>query len=422
MRSRLDAAISEEEQSGAIRALPGSQQRSTFRSGLVIALAAVAVIIPATLFWDRSASEQPGPIPVAAEPPAPARSPGTTALRSVAWASTELPDFIESLTVHDGRFYAVSSEDVLLSHNGVDWTVAGHLPPGSHVGDLVSHGDLLVANGAEITEDAAEGRASTPKIFASADDGKTWSVAMVGEFVVSVVSTPNGLIAPGWIDLSPIGDQLPRKAAVWTSENGLDWTLAWEAEADVTSSSVATNAIWDDGLVVLGGQGPANYSEGSGTSGPAWDRVVWAGPSVTELSANGSTNILGNVEDLKSTSLGHFALTHSVDRSAKDSSAIWRSDDGITWTSANVGVGWYHSSIATDGSTIIIAGDTLGYAPDPEVRIWYTLDGGTWTEYDTSAIPKGLRVKSVELHDGVLVAALYSNDEIGGYLMSTRID
>src|SRR5690554_971974 len=119
MRSRLDAAISEEEQSGAIRALPGSQQRSTFRSGLVIALAAVAVIIPATLFWDRSASEQPGPIPVAAEPPAPARSPGTTALRSVAWASTELPDFIESLTVHDGRFYAVSSEDVLLSHNGV---------------------------------------------------------------------------------------------------------------------------------------------------------------------------------------------------------------------------------------------------------------------------------------------------------------
>src|SRR5690554_4907452 len=294
--------------------------------------------------------------------------------------------------------------------------------PGSHVGDLVSHGDLLVANGAEITEDAAEGRASTPKIFTSADDGKTWSVAMVGEFVVSVVSTPNGLIAPGWIDLSPIGDQLPRKAAVWTSENGLDWTLAWEAEADVTSSSVATNAIWDDGLVVLGGQGPANYSECPGTSGPAWDRVVWAGPSVTELSANGSTNILGNVEDLKSTSLGHFALTHSVDRSAKDSSAIWRSDDGITWTSANVGVGWYHSSIATDGSTIIIAGDTLGYAPDPEVRIWYTLDGGTWTEYDTSAIPKGLRVKSVELHDGVLVAALYSNDEIGGYLMSTRID
>lgn len=87
-----------------------------------------------------------------------------------------------------------------------------------------------------------------------------------------------------------------------------------------------------------------------------------------------------------------------------------------------MGVGWYHSSIATDGSTIIIAGDTLGYAPDPEVRIWYTLDGGTWTEYDTSAIPKGLRVKSVELHDGVLVAALYSNDEIGGYLMSTRID
>ena len=96
IRSRLEVAISEERQSGAIRALPRFRKRSLFSSGLMVALAAVAVIIPATLFWDRSASEQPGPIPVAAEPPAPARSPGTTALRSVAWASTELPDFIEA--------------------------------------------------------------------------------------------------------------------------------------------------------------------------------------------------------------------------------------------------------------------------------------------------------------------------------------
>src|SRR5690606_23643539 len=303
-------------------------------------------------------------VPVGAESPVEPTTTIATVVQNADWASTELPYFVGDLTVHRGRFFAISAEEVLVSDNGVDWTVAGRLPDDSDVGQLVPHGDVLVANGSEMTRDAEGGRVSTPKIWVSADDGKTWSVAMVGDDVASVVSTPIGLVAPGFIDLDPVNDQRPRKAAVWISDDGFNWTLAWEAAGNSTLSSTADAVIWDDGLVIVGAEGPAYYSEGSGKSGPAWDRVVWAGPSVTELSANGSTNLLGNFEDLTSTSIGHFALIYGFDSSNKDSSAVWRSDDGITWTSANVGVGWYHSSIASVGSTIIIAGDTLGYAPD----------------------------------------------------------
>lgn len=402
------------------------RHRPTALNALIGVAVVAALILPAALFFDRSPAEQPDRVPVGAEPPVePSTTVGTMATTvgpTREWASIELPAFVDATVVHQGRFYAVSAEQVLVSDNGVEWTNSGQLPERSHVDQLVSHGDLLVANGSEISEDAAGGKMSTPKIFTSTDDGETWSVALPGEFVVSVVSSPIGLVAPGWIDLLPIGDQLPRKAAVWTSENGLDWTLAWEAEADVTSSSVATNAIWVDGLVVIGAEGPAHYSEGSAKDGPEWERVVWTGTSASELSASAPTNILGYFEDLATTSLGHFALTYSIDLSVKDSSAAWRSDDGIDWTRIDVGAGWYHNSIATEGSIMIIGGDTLGYAPVPEARIWLTTDGVNWHDFDTSTLPEGLRLSSVELHDGVLVAALYSNDEVGGYLFSTPFE
>lgn len=402
------------------------RDRPTALNALIGLAAVVALILPAAFFIGRSPAEQPGNVPIGAGPPVePSTTLGTianTPVPAAEWVSTELPGFVDATIVHQGRFYAITAEQVLVSDDGVEWTTAGQLPARSHVDQLVSHGDLLVANGSEVTEDAAGGKMSTPKILTSTDAGETWSVALPGEFAVSVVSTPNGLVAPGWIDLDPVGDQLPRKAAVWTSEDGSEWTLAWEAEADVSSSSVATNAIWEDGLVVIGRKGPANYSEGSGKDGPEWERVVWTGTSASELSASVPTNILGYFEDLASTSLGHFALTYSIDRSVKDSSAAWRSDDGIGWTRIDVGAGWYHNSIATEGSIMIIGGDTLGYAPVPEARIWLTTDGVNWHDFDTSTLPEGLRLSSVELHNGVLVAALYSNDEVGGYLMRTRID
>ena len=58
----------------------------------------------------------------------------------------------------------------------------------------------------------------------------------------------------------------------------------------------------------------------------------------------------------------------------------------------------------------------------PKARIWVSTDGLNWHDFDTSNLPEGLRLSSVELHDGVLVVALYSNDEVGGYLYSTPFE
>lgn len=422
IRSRLEVAISEERQSGAIRALPRFRKRSLFSSGLMVALAAVALIIPAALFWGRSNTEPPGRVPVAAEPPVTPNSPATTAVQAVEWATTKLPNFVDATTVHEGRFYATSAEQVLVSNDAESWITAGHLPARSRIDQLISHEGLLVANGSQTAEDADGGREALFTVWVSADDGATWSSALVGGRVRRVTPTPTGLVATGWIDMEPVGDRLPRQATIWTSANGYDWTVAWQADADVPYSSVADAAIWNEGLVVIGKQGSANFSEGSGKPGSEWEPVAWTGASALEISASGSTNVLGNFEDLRSTNLGHFALTYGFDPSVKDSSAVWRSDDGTNWTAVDVGAGWYHRSITTDGSAIVIGGDTLGYAPVPKARIWVSTDGLNWHDFDTSNLPEGLRLSSVELHDGVLVVALYSNDEVGGYLYSTPFE
>lgn len=390
-------------------------------TGLIGVAVVTALILPAALLWGPPA-EEPDRVPVGAEPPVQPNTTPTTAVPAVEWTSTELSNFVDAVTVHEGRFYTTSAQQVLVSDDGVEWTTAGSLPAGSHIGELVSHGGNLVGRGSETTEDTDGGKLSTPMVLTSTDDGKTWFVSMVGAPLGGVTSTPAGLVAPGFIELEPVGDQLPREAAVWTSDNGIDWTLAWQDEGDVARSSRAVDAIWDDGLVVIGWQGPANFSEGSGKDGPEWDKVAWTAPTASALSASAPTNILGHIADHTQSSSGHFALTYSVDPSVKDSSAVWRSDDGIEWTQVDVGAGWYHTAIATEGSMIVIGGDTLGFAPEPETRIWVSTDGANWHDFDTSALPEGLRVRSVALHDGVLVVALYSNDKIGGYLMSTRIN
>lgn len=402
--------------------MPSATDRRSVVNALIGVAVVTALILPAALFW-YSPADEPARAPVGAEPPVePSTTPTTEVGQNVEWASTEFSDFVDALTVHGGRFYAISAGAVVVSDNGVKWSETGHLPPNSHVRQLISHDGLLVANGSVSTEDSEGGKDSRGTIWVSPDNGSTWSPTLEDNMWRRVISTPVGLIATGWIDLEPVGDQLPRQATVWVSNNGYDWTIEWQAQANVAVSSVADTAIWDDGLVVIGKHGPANFSEESGKSGPEWDRVVWTGPSAPELSEAGSTDILGNFEDLTATSLGHFALTYSVDPSVKDSSAVWRSDDGVDWTQVDVGAGWYYNAIAAEGSIIVIGGDSLGYAPEPEKRIWISTDGVNWNDFDTSTLPEGLRVSSVALHDGVMVAALYSNEEIGAYLVSSRID
>src|SRR5690606_20687173 len=116
MRSRLDAAIGEE-QSGLTRAVPRPQKRSFFGSGLVAVLASVAVIVPAAIFWGSSPGNHTSEVPVGAESPVEPTTTIATVVQNADWASTELPYFVGDLTVHRGRFFAISAEEVLVSDN-----------------------------------------------------------------------------------------------------------------------------------------------------------------------------------------------------------------------------------------------------------------------------------------------------------------
>lgn len=421
MRQRMEAAIREEQRTSVAHLAAGPKKRHLVISGLIIVLAATAVIIPAALFWGGPSPAEPPDSPVAASPPISSSTTVATSIPITDWTSTELPAAVEAIATHKELFVAVSAGSVLSSGDGVDWSEVGRLPDNSSVNELVSYGGALVAEGSEITWGSDGDKDLDPTLWVSTDDGVTWSPTLAGESVRDLVSTPAGLVAIGQLNLPAVGDRSPTGAAAWISDNGIDWTLAWRADADVSSSSIADTAVWNDGLVVMGRQGPARFSEGE-EGGEPWHRVAWAGPTAASLTASHTPNFLGFIQDLAGSNSGQFALTYGIDPSVKESSAVWRSENGLDWGEVDLGKGWSYESIAVDGSTIVIGGHTLGASPDPEARVWYSIDGIRWSDIDTSTFPERVRMGSVVLHHGVLVVSLRHDVENRGYLVSLHID
>lgn len=401
------------EENRIVAPVPGKTLKpAAFALGMAVVL---AVFVPLALIPDRppvqsggpGTSPPAGPMTTLADPePTTTLGPSNGPTAAGPWDVTETPARIDALTVHEDRFYAITGGAVLASEDGVSWTTVGTLPEEAVVLELVSHDGILVGHGGTVV-DAPTGRDWTDTVWISTDGGTTWSPTLVGERVRRVASTPFGLVATGWVDLDPVGAQLPRAAALWTSSDGIDWTLAWRAEGDTDVSSTADAVVWADGLVVIGSQGPAPFDEGAGhPSDPVWERVAWTGATLADLAPAGSVNVAGFFTDVATTDLGHFALTYGFDPAAKDSSAAWQSGDGVHWTDIRVGTGWQHVSVAADGTTVVIGGDTLQSGQPRQPKVWYTVDGQTWVEMDTSMITAGLALRAVAIHDGELVVAL----------------
>lgn len=427
MRNRLDAVIREEQDqheqwTTEVEVAPPSGSGSRALAGLIYAVAAAIVLaaVPWLLRPAPPAADTPPSTPPVPAPTAPAEP----NQRTVEWSHTELPVRVNALVVHAGRFFAIGGSLVLASDDGINWTEIGRLPSGASVGQLVSHGPLLVARGAEIAEDGQGGPVSTSAVWMSEDHGANWSRANIEGDLTDMTSSPLGLVVTGSLDLGQDGDRVRRRAAAWLTDDGKAWTRVWSSEDPDGTSSTADAVMWNGvELAVLGRRGPNRYpGDAPGRQNAPWERLAWIGPTVSELTGPLPIDLPGSIETHGRTFAGHTVLVYGFDRSAKESSAVWANRNGIDWSPVHVDAGpWSYDGVAADGSTIVITGSTLGASDNPEPRVWLSTDGATWESADVSSLPKKVRLASAAIHKGVLVVVGYHDTSLKGYLITGRV-
>jgi len=268
------------------------------------------------------------------------------------------------------------------SRDGRDWTASLFQDPSlrnAMLTGVAASTDRVVAIG---TMEALDG--TTQDAIWTSPDGLSWTptlTAPAGTFLTigAVIRTATQFVVVGGVD---DGDG---RTVLWTSPDGAAWT---ETPLDVTGAPVQL-ADGPAGLLVLE---HVNDDTGEGTSAAA----LLTG-SVTAESHLPS----GLVDRIAAGPGGYWAFAAPT---GAPQSAVYRSTDGVTWTTAGSlpNAGWVGAAVAqVDGSVVAATEVEQDGVTDQVLR---SADGASWTPVawpsplETGAAIAGLAVG----HDGVV--------------------
>jgi hypothetical protein len=300
--------------------------------------------------------------------PTPRRGSRRTAIVAVAVAAAVVAAGTGLVAVlHSGH----SPQDHLAGNPG-DITSTTLLPayPGQQqrgvfqtISRIVSSGNTMVTTGSQIS-----GSVVRQQFFSSSDGGVTWHLAPVqtpgggqpslGDVASRIAGGPNGWMAEG-------------PQAIWTSRNGLSWTLAATHGIVPQQPGDSVNAVINtaDGFVAIGG---------GGQQAVIWlshDGVTWQRKTATQL---GLRTAAGAAPSGMS-----FATTRGNDTVISDQGSAWLSTDGgSAWTLVTVpvdhGAQDRISGVSFDGSGLIAVrpGQTASGAHDGVA--YFSPNGLTW--------------------------------------------
>jgi hypothetical protein len=267
----------------------------------------------------------------------------------------------------------------------------------------------ITSDGAEIVAVGSQQGAliSRAQFFVSTDDGRSWSMGHV--------QTPDGgppppgyaarFVAGGngaWVALGP--------RAIWTSPNGLTWTLSSTAGLPLRpGDQISVLKRTAAGFIAAGSNVPAGHQAGAtpvvflSANGTAWQRL---GAAQLKLATGASTNrvldiryaaafgtrilIAGDVLTTQVTGKPPHKMTVTI-----QTSAAWLSaNGGTTWTPAGTGIPAGHGAQAGISGVAVTADGFILLRPatagrQAAVDVYRSAAGTTWTYQATLSTPAG---------------------------------
>jgi len=278
----------------------------------------------------------------------------------------------------DGRLVALGSGDapILTSSDGIDWTPAD--TPAANLLGVVQGGPGLIAYGSTPDDKAA--------LWTSAD-GLTWTPAHDPGGVFDVPSSgmlPVAGVAdivaggPGFVAVGASDD----KPTVWTSPDGLEWTLA--AQLASTSGWLYDVEVVGADLVVEGAVDPdpdtspdPEHRAWTSEDGTAWSRTA---PDPIDYDVNPDPSAAHVTLDA-GPGLVAIAGEDDVPR-APQRTVLWTSVDGRSWTRVpeeQHGIDGAVGQAIEVGGQFVAVGERRGQADRyPDAAVWTSVDGLTW--------------------------------------------
>jgi serine/threonine protein kinase len=240
-------------------------------------------------------------------------------------------------------------------------------PPGvsREIERIVAAGTTIVTTGSQASDGVVR-----QQFFVSADGGATWYVAPMqwprgaptaGHVAMRVAGGPRGWLAEG-----------PR--AIWTSKNGLSWTLAATQGIgpQLPGDNIDAVTATADGFLAAGGAGPAGGNQA----------VIWISHGGTTWQRLTATQLGLNVAGTTPTDI-QYATSQGSDTLISDGSGVWLSTDGGTsWTQVTVpvdnGASDGISGLSFDGSGLIAVRPGTGASGAPGAVAYFSPNGQVW--------------------------------------------
>ena len=253
---------------------------------------------------------------------------------------------------------------------------------------VVASGNTVVAMGSQVS-----GGVVRQQFFTSSDAGASWRLAPVqrmagGKGVQPPLGHSATLLAGGPGEWVAVGPQ-----AIWTSQNGLSWTLA---ATHGISPQLPGDTVWVITRTASGFLAAGTAAAGRGaTQAVIWtsaDGVTWHRMTAAQLGLSAAGETVRNIS--YATSRGNDTLiSGTVAAGAMSYDAAWLSTDGgSAWTRVAVpidhGASAQISGLAFDGSGLIAVRPGRSARGADDGIAYFSPNGQTW-QYSATIDPAG---------------------------------
>ena len=274
------------------------------------------------------------------------------------------------------------------------------------VNRIVASGNTIVTMGSQTSDGVVR-----QQFFVSANGGASWRLAPVyaagGQKVQAPLGYPAARLAGGpggWLAVGP--------QAIWTSPNGLAWTLA--------STKGITPMLNGDGMWVLNSTSDGFLAAGvaaignHATQAVIWtsrDGVTWQRKTAAQLGLAGPGETVQSISYITSRGTA-TVISGQVTRDGATYAGVWLSTDGgSTWTRVTVpadhGAGTAITGLGFDASGLLAVRPGRSASGTPDGVAYFSPNGTAWQYAGTIGASAGWNPGLVKGSDfGFVVAGV----------------